>query len=107
MVQIQSAPGTRWMCDDPEIRADIKLLVESMLHVNTAGTLPKVIVSQERCVCEICDAKAKATVFPIRDVVNWCRCCGVRRVHQPGVKCVDCTNSNLAAHCNQPDGDLQ
>ncbi len=94
MVQIQSGPGTRWMCDDADFAAHLKVLAESILEIHTAGTVPKVLISQERPVCEVCDARR--TVKPPTPPANRCGCGA--RVQHSGMSCADCNFAHGSAH---------
>ena len=56
-IQIQDGPGTRWQATDAEILRQIKLCAESTVATASTGPIPNVIVSVEKCVCEICAEK--------------------------------------------------
>jgi hypothetical protein len=58
-VQIRSAPGTRWLSDDEEMRRAVQTLVESVVRIRTQGPEPRCVVTVENCVCEICEERKR------------------------------------------------
>ena len=59
-IQVHGDTSTRWMASDEELRGQIKTLVESVMKVHTEGSVPKVIVTIEKCVCEVCAERHEA-----------------------------------------------
>lgn len=92
-IQIQDGPGTRWQATDEEIIRQIQLCTEATAAAASTGEIPRVIVSVEKIVCEICAERAATslTTLPKLMPVYWCVQCMKVRVPSKGVRCVECS----------------
>ena len=59
-ITIQSGENTRWFADDTELQERVKTLVESAVKCWSDGQIPRVIISKEQPICDVCAARKRA-----------------------------------------------